>query len=199
LYELEEKAYIKIFSRISYEIYDKSVEFINSDINSNDFDSYIRTVKKYEDMVIDIVSLEKGKKKYDMVNLILENDDLVDDEMEALLNIARTLTEYYRNQEEKYRRNELGNYRTGKLVDWGKGYWEAELEGEILKIKLLSNKNVKKPIQHSINKEKLMVYCGYMNFYFCDIEDKMYYGVPKDRRIISRANKNHEIFIYNVG
>ncbi len=199
LYELERRAYIKIFSRVSYEIYDKSIEFINSDINSNDFDSYFRTIKKYEDMVIDIVSLEKGKKKYDMVNSILENDDLVDDEMEALLNIARTLTEYYRNQEEKHIRNELGNYRTGKLVDWEKGYWETELEGEILRIKLLSNKNVKKPIQHSINKEKLMVYCGYMNFYFCDIEDKIYYGVPKNRRIISRTNKKHEIYIYNVG
>lgn len=109
LYELERKAYIKIFSRISYEIYDKSVKFIKSNINSNDFDSYFRTVKKYEDMVIDIVSLEKGKKKYDMINLILENDDLVDDERETLHNIAKTVIVYYQNKEEEYRKNELGD------------------------------------------------------------------------------------------
>lgn len=44
-----------------------------------------------------------------------------------------------------------------------------------------------------------MVYCGFMNFYFCNVENKVCYRVPKDRRIISRANKNHEIFMYNVG
>ena len=43
-----------------------------------------------------------------------------------------------------------------------------------------------------------MVYCGYMNFYFCNTENKVCYYVPKDRRIIGRANKNHEIFMYNV-
>ena len=44
-----------------------------------------------------------------------------------------------------------------------------------------------------------MVYCGYMNFYFCDKERMIYYEVPKERRVISSANKNHEIFMYNVG
>lgn len=68
-----------------------------------------------------------------------------------------------------------------------------------MNIKLFSNRNVKKPISHNINKEKLMVYCGFMNFYFCNIEDKTYYRVPKNKRIISRANRNHEFFIYNVG
>ncbi len=195
LYELESKAFIKIFSSISCEIYDKSIKFINS----NDFDDYFRIIKKYEDTVTDIVSLEKGKKKYDMVNLISEKDnDLVNDKREALLTIAKTVIAYYQNQEEEYETNELGNYKPGKLVNWEKGYWEAELKGEFLNIKFWTNKNVKKPILHSINKEKLMVYCGYMNYYFCNVENKICYRVPKDRRIISRANKNHEIFICNV-
>ena len=199
LYGLDKNAYVKIFSRTSCEIYDKSISFINSDISSNDFDSYFRTIKKYEDMVIDIVSLEKGKKKYDMINLVLENDDLVDDERKTLLDIVKTVIAYYQNKEEEYRRNKLSEYEIKEHIDWENGLWEAELESEILKIKLWSNKNVKKPIQHSINKEKLIVYCGYMNFYFCNVESKVCYRVPKDRRIISRANKNHEIFMYNVG
>ncbi len=199
LYELDKKRYIKVFSRASFEIYDKSIEFINSDINGNDFGSYFRTIKKYEDMVIDIVSLEKGKKKYDMVNLILENDDLVDDEIETLLDIAKTVLAYYQNEEEEYRRNKLGHYKLDKLVDWEKGFWEAELEGEFLNVKLWSNKNIKKPVQHSINKENLMVYCGFMNYYFCNTESNVCYKAPKDRRIISRANKEHEIFMYNAG
>ena len=195
LYELEEKAYIKMFRRVSYELYDKSVGFINS----NDFDDYFRMVNKYEDMVIGIVSLKKGKKKYNMVNLILENDDLVDDERETLINIAKTVIAYYQKKEDEYRRNELGDYGLSKSLDWVKGYWEAELENEFLNIKLWSSENVKKPIQKVINKERLMVYYGYVNFYFCDVENKVCYRVPKDRRIISRSNKNHEIFMYGVG
>ncbi len=200
LYELDKKAYIKVFSRVNYVIYDKSVEFINSDINCSDFNSYFEIVKKYEDMVTDIVSLEKGKKKYDMVNLISKNDnDLVDDKREALLNIAKTIITYYQKKEEEYKKNELGDYKVCGLSDWENGFWETELESETLQIKLWSSKNVKKPIRHNINKEKLIVYCGCMNFYFCDMERNICYSVPKDRRIISRANRNHEICMYNVG
>lgn len=199
LQELDNKAYTKIFSRTSYKIYDVSVSFINSNVNGNDFDNYFRVVKKYEDMIMDIVSLEKGKKKYDMVNLILEEDDLVDDKQETLLDIGKTVITCYAKKEKEFERNHLGSYKSGKLVDWEKGCWEAELQGEFMNIKLFSNRNVKKPIQHNINKEKLMVYCGYMNLYFCNIENKVYYRVPKDKRIISRANRNHDFFMYDVG
>lgn len=198
LCEVEEKKYIKVFSRTSYIIYDQSIRFINN--NSNDFDSYFRTIKKYEDMVIDIVTLEKGKKKYDMVNLISENDDdLVDDKREALLNIAKTVISYYQKKEDEFKNNELSGYKLNRLVDWDQGYWEAELQGDFMNIKLWSRRDVKKPIQHSISKEKLMVYCGYMDFCFCNVENRECYRVPKDKRIISRANKNHEIFMYDVG
>ena len=73
------------------------------------------------------------------------------------------------------------------------------MESEILNVKLWSNKNIKKPIQRYINRENLMVYCGYMNFYFCDTESKVYYIVSKNKRVISRSNRKHEISIYDVG
>lgn len=199
LYEQDKQAYIKIFSRANYEIYNKSIKFINSNFNSNDFESYFKIIKKYENMIIDIVSLEKGKKKYDMVNLILVNDDLVHNKMEALLDIANTITLFYQTNEEKYRENELKDYRIIGLANWKNGYWEAELGNEVLKIRLWSSKNIKKPIRQSINREKLIIYNGYMNFYFCNVERNVCYCVPKDRRIISRSNKKHEIFMYNVG
>lgn len=50
-------------------------------------------------MITDIVSMEKGKKKYDMVNLVLENNDLVDDKTKTLLDIANTVTGYYQEKE----------------------------------------------------------------------------------------------------
>ena len=199
LCRVEEKKYIKVFSRTSHMIYDKSIKFINSNINSNDFDRYFRAIKKYEDMIVEIVSLEKGKKKYDMVNLISENDDLVDDKRETLCNIAKTVIAYCQKKEDEFKGNELGGYKLSRLVDWGQGHWETELQGEFMNIKLWSRRDVKKPIQHSISKEKLIVYCGYMNFYFCNIENKVCYRLPKDRRILSRANEKHEIFMYNVG
>ena len=199
LQELDNKAYTKIFNRTSYIIYDASFSFINSNANSNDFDDYFRIIKKYEDMVIDIVSLEKGKRKYDMVNLILEEDDLVDDKRKTLLDIGKTVITYYQKKENEFERNHLSSYKSGKLVDWEKGCWEAELQGEFMNIKLFSNRNMKKPVQHNINKEKLMVYSGYSNFYFCNIEDRICYSLPKNRRIISRANRNHEFSMYDVG
>lgn len=195
LYELDEKKYIKVFGRTSYEIYDKSSRYVNSNFSSIYFESYFSMVKKYEDMIIDIVSLEKGKKKYDMVNLI-QNDDLVDDKEEALHNIANTILSCYQKREEEYKKEKLKDYR---IKEWLDGYWEAELESEILNVKLWSNKNIKKPIQRYINRENLMVYCGYMNFYFCDTESKIYYIVSKNKRVISRSNRRHEISIYDVG
>ncbi len=198
LYKLDEQAYIKTFGRTSYVIYNESVNYINSNVSSYNFENYFRIIKKYEDMITDIVSMEKGKKKYDMVNLVLENNDLVDDKTKTLLDIANTVKGYYQEKEKKYINDKLSDYIMKGYVDWENGYWEAELRDEFIKIKLWSNENVKKPIRHNISREKLMVYCGYMNFYFCNTENKVCYYVPKDRRIIGRANKNHEIFMYNV-
>lgn len=199
LCELNERAYIKMFGRTSYVIYNESVNYINGNVNSYNFENYFRIIKRYEDMITDIVSLEKGKKKYDMVNLVLENNDLVDDKTKTLFDIANTVIAYYKEKEKEYINDKLSDYIMKGLVDWEKGYWEAELRDEFIKIKLWSNENVKKPIRHNINREKLMVYCGYMNFYFCNTERKVCYCVPKDRRVIIRANKKYEIFIYNVG
>ena len=199
LYALDTKSYIKIFSRAAYEIYNKSINFINSDRNCDNDDRYFKTIKKYEEIFMEIVSLERGKKKYDMVNLIFENDDLVDDRRGTLIDIANTIKSFYQKEEEKSMRNRLGDYKIKGFADWDTGCWEAELEDGVLKMKLWSNRNVKKPIQDSIDKEKLDVYCGYMNFYFCNTENKACYRVPKSRRVISRANKEHEFFMYHVG
>lgn len=199
LYEADRKSYIKIFNRTSCNIYDKSSRFLNGNMDGKNFESYFRTVKKHENMIMGIISSEKGKKKYDMVNLLSEDDDdLVEDKREALFQIAQTVISYYQKKEEEYKRNELGNYKISRAIDWERGYWEAELEGGILNMKLLTSKNVKKPIRHNIDKKNLMVYGGCINFYFCDVERKVCYSMPKDRRIISRTNKKHEIFIYRV-
>lgn len=200
LYGLDEMKYIKVFSRTNYKIYDASIKFINnSDISSEDFDDYFREIKKYEDMVIDIGGLEKGKKKYDMVNLILEgNDDLVEDKGKTLADIASTVILFYQKKEEEYIQDRLTGYSMKELTKRGNGCWETNLADDFVHIKFWSGRNVKKPIRHSIDKEKLIVYCGYVSFYFCNVEDKICYRAPKDRRIVSRANKNHEIYMYDA-
>lgn len=199
LYKLDKKAYIKMFGRASYILYEESVNFINSNINGNTMDRYFRIIKKYEDMIIDIVSLEKGKKKYDMVNSILENDDLVDDKKKSLFNIANTAISHYQGVEEEYIKNQLKDCKINEFNERGNGYWEAELGKEILKLKLWSSKDIKNPLRYYLKKENLTVYCGYMNLYFYDMVNKVCCSVPKNRRIINKANKNHEIFMYNVG
>lgn len=196
LYELDKQAYIKIFGRTSYIIYDKSVNFVDGDANSN-CDSYFRSIKKYEDLVIDIISLEK--KKYDMVNILSDNDyDLVDDKKGALFNIAYKIIAFYQKKEDEYRRNHFCGYKINGEKKKKKGYWETELCNGILKIRLFSSRKIKKPIQYNVNKGKLMVYYGCINYYFCDEEKRVCYVFPKDRRIISRTNRKHEIFMYKV-
>lgn len=122
LYELDNPAYIKMFGRASYVIYDNSIKFISGNVNSKTFENYFGTINRYEDMIIDIVSLEKGKKKYDMVNLILGNDDLVDNQNEALLDIGRTVVSFYQKNERGYRKNKLKDYKMKGLADWEKSW-----------------------------------------------------------------------------
>lgn len=198
LYKAEHAAYSKMFSRTSYTVYKASAAFANSNMDGKDYNRYFEVVKKYEDLVIDIFSLEKGKKKYDMCNLILGNYDLIEDKRSALINIANVIITYCQNEEKDYIKGKFAGYRKKKTVDFTNGYWETVLDSEFLNVDFWSSKSVKKPIRHRIDRGELIIYCGYMNFYICDTESKIYYSLPKDRRIISRANRNHEIKIYNV-
>lgn len=189
------KTYVQIFSRAMYETYERSVLFIDNRKNIN---GYLDILQKEEDIIIPILSSEKGKKKYDMVNMILGNNDLVKDEQGTMINIADTIIEYFQKVENDYANNVLTDYKIKGLADWENGCWEAELDDELLKIKLWSSINVKNPIRANWTRENLMVYRGCMNYYFCDTENKLCYKLPKHRRIISKTNKEHKNFIYNV-
>lgn len=199
LYKTDHTAYSKMFSRTSYIVYKASVAFVNSNMDGKDCNGYFEVVEEYDDFVMDIVSLEKGKKKYDMCNLMIKsNNDLVEDKRSALINIANVIITYCQNEEEDYIKGKFAGYRKKKTVDFTNGYWETVLDSEFLNVDFWSSKSVKKPIHHRIEREELMICCGYMNFYICNTESKIYYSLPKGRRIISRANRNHEIKIDNI-
>lgn len=195
LYESGKETYVKIFGRTGYKLYNLSIIFKSN----KDFDGYFDELKKYEEAVMDIVSLKRGKMMYDMVNLLSDSDcDLVDDWQTTILNVANTIIEYYQSVEIEYQNNELIKYKIKSFSDWEQRFWEAELDNMILKIQLFSSENVKKPVRYNINREKLIIYCGYMNYYFCDEEKEICFVLPKNRRVISRSNKNHEIFLYRT-
>lgn len=195
LFERLNKAYVQIFSRTIYDIYKRSVNFANN----KDINDYLDALQKEEDIIIPILFSTKGKKKYDMVNMILENNaDLVEDKQGAIMNIADTLVEYFQKVESDYVNNVLTGYKIKGLADWENGHWEAELNDKLLKIKLWSSLGVKNPIRVNWSRENVMVYRGCMNYYFCDTEMKVCYKLPKHRRIISKTNREHKNFIYNV-
>lgn len=198
LYRVDHATYAKMFGRTSYTIYKASAVFVKSNMDGKDCNGYFEVVEEYDNFVMDIVSLEKGKKKYDMCNLILGNYDLVEDKRSALINIANVIITYSQDEERDYIKEKFAGYRKKKTVDFTNGYWETVLDSEFLNVDFWSSKSIKKPIHNRIDREKLMIYCGYMNFYICDTESKIYYSLPKDRRIISRANRNHEIKIDNI-
>ncbi len=199
LYELNQKSYVEIFGRTARTLYDESVRFIHGDTDDMKGKRFLRIVRKHRKRVTKIVSLEKGKKKYDMVNMISEQDnDLVEDKEEALLNIANKLTEHYQKEESDFQDSKLRRYRLYGFADWENGYWEVELSARALKIKLFSSEKVRKPIQHSVSREYLTVYRGCVNMFFCDGEKNLCYRFPRNRRVISRADRNHGILMYKV-
>ena len=61
LYELDKKAYIKMFDRESYSIYARSIMFVNSNFNINEFNIYFNMIMKHKETILGIISKEKGK------------------------------------------------------------------------------------------------------------------------------------------
>ena len=198
LKELDPKRYYKLFGRESMNIYEYCIDYLKS-VNYYTFESFITTLRRY-DIVFPILEKVKGKKKYDMINLLTYDMDLVEGDIyKVTSNIAKTLIDHYKKIEKDYICNFLDEYNIIDRFGTGKSkYWQANYSDKKkrLNLKFYSDADIKCPVGVKFKKKDLLVYEGYENFYFCNTESKCCYCVPKEDRVIRKSDKDHEILWY---
>lgn len=196
LKELDQKRYFKLFGRESMNIYEYCTDYLKS-ANLYLCQDFLETINRYNDVVLPILEREKGKKKYDMVNLLTYDIDVVEGDICTVsYNIAETLMEHYQKVEKDYICNFLDQYNIIDRFGTRKSkYWQANFNDKKkrLNLKFFSQADVKHPVNLKVNKKELLVYEGYKNFYFCNTESKYCYCVPKDNRMINKSDKEHKI------
>lgn len=194
LRELDNKRYIKLFGRESMFIY-KICSLCLGDMNEERFLDYIR---EHDDAVIPILSLAKGKRKYDMINLIQCNLDVIDDDTsygQIVIDIAQTLIHYYHKAEDAKIAELKKQYKfTDRFTSGKSQMWEADLLADCLRIRFWADENTKHSVSHKISKDNLLIYEGYDNFYFCDESEMVCFLVPKGKRVITKSDSLHNIF-----
>lgn len=203
LKELSPKKYFKLFGRESMDIY-KLCQYYLKASSQYLYDVIIPELRKYEDVIVPILEREKGRKKYDMINLVMCNTDVIEEDIHIVgFNIAETLSSHYQKQETSYVNNLLEQYSIIDRFTNGKyRYWQADFKKTkkqaFVKLRWFLNENVKNPIRKKIEEKNLLLYEGYENYYFCDTNSMCCYCMPKDKRVIMRYDKSHKNLCYKV-
>lgn len=197
LYKYETEAYSKIFSRERMTLYEICHAYIDNFIGVNEC---LVMLQKYEDIMFPILMGERGIKKYDMINLLTMNDDVVSEDFNIVLqNIVNTIMNKFDREEAEKIDCYFKQYEVErKEFPKGYKYWEAELLKNEMKIKMWSGEDIKNPIRYKISRDCLLVFEGYQNYYFFDCGNKKCYTLIKDKRIISKSDEKHKIIFHKI-
>lgn len=201
LKEITPKRFFKLFGRESMNIYNICEEYLQMK-ERYPCEVFLSMLRGYDDIVFSILCKEKGKKKYDMINLLTHNYDVVEeDDRIVSVNIANVLSDYYRKVEEEYICSFLEQYNiVDRFINNKSKYWQANYneKKERLSIKFFSSEDIKNPVRIKIKKKDLILYEGYRSYYICNLDNECCYRVPKNRRIIHKSNKKHKLFFYKI-
>ena len=198
LQELDKKRYLKLFGRESMFIY----KICSLYPDNADKERFLDHIREHDDAVIPILSLVKGKRKYDMINLIRCEMDVIDDNIsydQIVIDIVHTLIHYY-HEAESIQISELKKqYKFSDRFTSGKSkMWEADILIDCLRIRFWANENTKHPVSYKISKDNLLVYEGYENYYFCDKSEMLCFLMPKEKRVITKSDSIHNIFFDRI-
>lgn len=196
LKELDLKRYFKLFGRESMNIYEYCTDYLKS-VNYYSYKNFLMALKRYDDIIFPILEKVKGKKKYDMINLLTYDMDVIEENIyKVASNIAETLVTHYQKIEKEYICNFLDQYNIIDRFGTGKSkYWQANYSDKKkrLILKFFSEADIKHPVNVKFKKKELLLYEGYQDYYFCNTESKCCYCVPKDKRVIRKSDKEHKI------
>ena len=200
LQELENKQYFKLFGRENMFIYKLCYLYNMSIVKNQEF--FLKQIKEHSDAIIPVLSLVKGRKKYDMINLICGNLDVIDSDIshnQLIGDIAHTLLDQYKMSETVKIAELKRQYEVIDRFTCGKSQiWEAEINEKNLKIRFWRNENVKHPVDCEIARNNLLVYEGYENFYLCNEAEILCYIMPKCKRAITKSDSSHNIFFDKI-
>lgn len=198
LQELDKKRYFKLFGRESMFIY----KICSLCSNGGNTKYFLKHIREHDDAVIPVLSLVKGRKKYDMINLIHGDLDVINNDIshEQIINdIVHTLLCNYKDAEVAKISELKKQYKITDRFSGGKSQmWETELQGNYLKINYWSSENIKRPVSYKIIRDNLLVYEGYDNFYLCDESEMLCYLMPKGKRVITKSDSRHNIFFEKI-
>lgn len=197
LRELPEKSYIKLFDRESFYIY-KICDLYLTDKLDDEF--FLMIMEEKQDVVFPIILKVRGQRKYDMANAIMGYWDVVSGEkQDVLTDIAETLRNHYQHKENE----KIAEVFNGYVMICGvkrkeECFWEVDFTLDKLTIRLRSDVAVKNPVRKTILRSDLKVYEGYTNYYICDTNAQICYKLQKEKRIITKSNKVHQVSVRKI-
>ena len=194
LYELDEKSYIKMFGRESRFLYKMCDSYLSDELKETLF---LMILEDKEDVAMPLILKFPGQKKYDMANAVTGDWDVVCAERTVVIrDIAEMICQHYQQIEDEYMIQLLQGYELAQgIKDVDVCCWEFVLSKGKLAIRLYSGIDVKKPVRKVIARSDLMVYEGFADYYVCNVNEKIYYKLQKKKRVISRSNTDHQIFM----
>lgn len=198
LQALDPKRYFKLFDRERMFIY-KICSTCHEGTNKDRFLDYIM---EHADIVIPVLSLEKGRKKYDMVNMINGDLDVIDNNVaydQIVNDIVHTLISNFHDAEATKITELRKQYKVADRFVSGKSQmWEADIQDDYLKIRFWADENTKHPVRNKIEWNDLLIYEGYENYYICDKSKMLCYIMPKIKRVISKSDSKHNVFFEKI-
>lgn len=149
---------------------------------------FIDKMKEYEDIIILIINNLKGKIKYDIINLLHGEMDVLNDSPPSIAdNLAKHLRKYFEEIEDEKIETRLKEYKINtKYCLLNDMYWNQHLDEKFIKIKIYKHEKIKYPKTITIPTENLVVYEGILNYYFCNKAKRISYCLSKNAR---KSNK----------
>ena len=198
LQALDSKRYFKLFGRESMFVY----KICYSYHKGTNKDHFLDHIMEHADMVIPILALAKGRKKYDMINLLQGDLDVIDNNVsynQIVSDIVHTLISNFQDAEAAKITEFRKQYKVADRFINGKAQmWEADIQDDYLRIRFWANENIKHPVGCKIELNNLLAYEGYENFYLCDESEMLCYLMPKCRRVITKSDSSHNVFFEKI-
>lgn len=198
LQEVNEKKYFKLFGRENIFIF----KICNLYCNGVGKEDFLDRIMEHADVVIPVLSLVKGRKKYNMINMINGDLDVIDKNVpcdQIVNDIVHTLICDFKDAEAVKITELKKQYKVvDRFVSGKSQVWEADIQDDYLKIRFWADENTKHPVRNKIEWNDLLIYEGYENYYICDKSKMLCYIMPKLKRVISKSDSKHNVFFEKI-
>ena len=156
------------------------------DDQCNSWKDFIFNILKYDDAL----ECLKGQIRYDFINLINCQNDVLSQSPEAIATKVSNVIKDYFNELENKKIRELFTEQKfeNKFSNNDMGYWNIRIIGDEMKIKFYRNLYIKHPIEVCLERSNVAIYEGFSKIYIKDEKNNIVYFLPKANRKIFKNN-----------